>query len=64
MVALHDDDVIEWDDENPPNMGEDQIQSEYVMYCKVRVITACNGINLCPTTSCIQYRLEQIFQVF
>jgi len=56
MVALHDDDVIEWDDENPPNMGEDQIQSEY-MSCIV-VIAAYNGINLCPTTSCIQYRLE------
>ncbi|XP_065897341.1 BTB/POZ domain-containing protein 10-like [Dysidea avara] len=29
LVALHDDDVIEWDDQNPPNMGEDQIQTVY-----------------------------------
>jgi len=40
MVALHDDDVIEWDDENPPNMGEDQVQSEHgiIMYCNVRCL--------------------------
>ena len=29
LVVLLEEDVIEWDEENPPNMGEDQIQSMF-----------------------------------
>lgn len=31
LVVLLEEDVIEWDEENPPNMGEDQIQSVFSM---------------------------------
>lgn len=43
-MVLHEEDVIEWDEENPPTMGEDQIQSTFVSICMLHKVTILHQI--------------------
>ncbi len=52
IVVLTDDDVVDWDEEYPPQMGEEYSQSEYTLkqkvcaYCKRQDMQLRNGVLL------------------
>lgn len=68
IVVLTDDDVVDWDEEYPPQMGEEYSQSEYTQLqthrsARIQKKDVCSNVVffLC---SYLQHKTVPIFQVY
>lgn len=68
IVVLTDDDVVDWDEEYPPQMGEEYSQSEYPLIQSVGTHLGAQTHNKppCLFSSCsyLQHKTVQILQVY
>lgn len=66
IVVLTDDDVVDWDEEYPPQMGEEYSQSMYTFYSQWTSV--CENTVYCimffVCFSYLQHKTVQIFQVY